>query len=363
MSKPLLKGKEKWIPQSAIKAREGAYEKDTMRRTAGSDTPMFNRQGEVNATSRKDLAGAQAEYFTKRPNTIRAFVQDELQNNPEYMKVISEYQRSDGMNPIRAQEVTTLVEKYVREFHFREGFTPKILNAVAYERGQNYVIRKNKSRPDIYFSDEGKWQHATWIDGRYYPKAEREKVNITIDGATMDDAPADFLEIIQTEAFEQTALRTDRKTYNFLINDGITSQDFTPDGLATAIQSSLYKTGTILMSAPVTAEFLKTSTNWFEFYSETYKHELMSKGYFGQILDMNLLTESLWEPELRVIGPTEYFLLASPAEIGDYYYDPDFELTPLDLTVVQRDGAGFFGVYREMILIYRAKGIRAYRLP
>lgn len=359
-----IAGSSQWKPKKggSLRKRVAAYELDTMKRS-GSHESLFSPKGEINANDRRDARKGALDYMRQRPRTIRAMAEHLLNEYPDFREALVEYKKSEGKNKVYAAAVSTMITEVIREFKRREGFTARILNPKPIEKGQIRRIKKTRTRPNVYYQSQGRWQQGQWQNGYFYPTPEREPINLTINGEEMDDAEEDFLEELQGDTFEHSARKTDLKTYQFLTIDPAIDAAFTPMTLNYAIKSSLYKISTILMCTTMMANFLDIDNDWHEFYSETFKHELLSAGQFGEIMGAALMTESLWEEDLRVIQEGEYFFLSEPTTLGDYYYDPNFELEPLDLKQQQRDAVGFFGIYLENIYFWRRKAFTYYKTP
>lgn len=361
MKSTVLAGSAEWGQGASkqIGQTVRSHEIATFKRT-GSNENLFNNDGHVNASDRQDLQAAQMDYLRQKgtkKSTIRACVMHTLNNNPDLKAIIQSYQASEGVNRIYAAELTNVLTKVVREFSHRDGFTAKLLNPVPLEKKQIIEIKKKPSRPEVFYESEGKWQAANWADGRFYPRPKREKVNLTVDGDTMEDAAEDFMEGLQMDAYEQTAWKTDKKFYDLLTSKDALSRSFSPDTLAEiqGNQMANFPVSTLLCSTAVMPELVNTNNGWHYYYSEHYKHELLVQGKLGHVMGVDIMTEIYWDNHLKILEAGDFFFLAEPTILGDFYYDPDFELQPLDLSLVQRDGAGFFGIYREMLLIYRMK--------
>lgn len=341
-------------------------------RINGSSERSVGSNGEVNASSRKDLLSRNFQLMTaaSRGEVVANSVMEERQNFTSRNRDLM----TAAFNDHDAHRV--LGQKMAESLYVtanRQGFMRKFLAKNDVKQGSipRFPIR-TKNVTAVMSTSATKIDTEITRDRWLTPPEIQIVTRPFVPLNEIQQSSGDILEEKYVEATEAVMVTEDRLMYN-LCNQlvgidnplSIISGTLTPFTLAQVMQNVIQwglKTPYMLMATDLMQDIIGSQ----EFYTAidpVARHELLMTGELGTLYGMSLVSDATRHPEHKVLNRGEFFIFADDINFGAYSDRDGIDSMPINITTEQIPGRGW--VLTETLAIAlansraSAKGIRA----
>lgn len=330
---------------------------------AGSNEFAVGRNGELNASSKKDLfaqqqrflqAAAQGNMLSIDTATSRELVQAAF-NDKDAHRVLGE-KISDAL--------------YITAN--RQGFMRKFLAKVDVQQGSvpRFPMRA-KNVTAVWSTSPTKVESQITRDRWFTPPELSVVARPFIPQVELNQSSGDVLQEKYIEAVEATMVAEDRLWYNQVqsvvgVDNNLTiiSGQLTPYSLMT-VASQVTRWGLkgahLLLASDMWQDIVGNS----DFYSAidpVARHELLLTGELGVMYGMTITSDAFRHPEHKVLGQGEFYVISDAMNHGAYSDRGGLQSVPTDIAAERIPGKGFV-IHEALAVVVAnsrsvAKGIR-----
>jgi hypothetical protein len=323
-------------------------------RTASGDVRMSNRpafgsNGEINASSTKELLQTIAqlvqqsstETVMSRGMTKEAAVQ-------RHAQLVEAFHDRSG------EKFSVLGEVYsdeIWETLGREGFSRKLFAMQNVAPGQNARVKVRKKDIVAYqVTSDVKVQEQRIRQNWIYPPEYYLTAMILIEDKEIAQASTDILDEKFQDGLEAILRREDLVSRALMVQGSTTHNDltlfptFTPSVL-TSMRTAVNRWGTPAATMVISFDIWNDIIAHSEFtawYDQVHKHELILEGRLGSLLGMEILTDGYRYPTLQVLQPGEVFVVSSPVTLGTICQVKELDSRAIDQYNMGRAARGWF---------------------
>ena len=330
---------------------------------AGSSERMVGRDGELNASSKKDL-------FEQQRKFLQANAQGQMLNiDAETSKELVQA----AFNDKEAHRV--LGEKISEALYItanRQGFMRKYLAKVDVQQGSipRFPLR-TKNVTAVWSTSPTKVESQITRDKWFTPPELAIVARPFIPQVELNQSSGDVLQEKFIEATEATMVAEDRLYYNQVqamvgVDNNLTiiSGQLTPYSLmtvATQVTRWGLKGAHLLLASDMWQDIVGNS-DFFTAIDPVARHELLLTGELGVMYGMTITSDAFRHPEHKVLGRGEFYVISDALNHGAYSDRGGLVSTPTDISVERMPGRGF--VLHESLAVSVAnsrsvaKGIR-----
>jgi hypothetical protein len=296
----------------------------------GSTERLVGNNGEINASSLRDLNHNLALIL----NMANAGVIGPPEKTPVVQATAAERRQELSAayhdNGGKWVEMGATIAGEVSEVATRDGFLRRIfLKFDAPTQGRILIrVRNNQVIAMIATSPTHMWPRFIRENDRYIEPPEfYVKANIRVDEIELRQSPGDILEEKFIETTQSIMVQEDRLLKRLM--DSAVGQfgqlqylagGVTPSNLG-LLKDQVDRWGlpaqTLLLTTSGMTD-LTTSASFGTWFDPVTQFEVVSTGRVGNILGMQVLTDAWREPTLRVLNPTDVYVLAAPELLGVY---------------------------------------------
>ncbi len=331
---------------------------------AGSNELAVGRNGELNASSKRDLFSQQQKFLeaassgkmlaidtaTSRDLVVAAF------NDKEAHRVLGE-KISDAL--------------YITAN--RQGFMRKYLTKIDVQQGSipRFPLR-TKNVTAVWSTSPTKVESQITRDKWYTPPEMNVVARPFIPQIELNQSSGDVLQEKYIEAVEATMVAEDRLWYNQVnavvgLDNNLTliSGQLTPYSLmtvATNVTRWGLKGAHVLLASDLWQDIIG-NTDFYSAIDPVARHELLLTGELGTMYGMTVTSDAYRHPEHKVLGQGEFFVISDALNHGAYSDRGGLQSVPTDIAIEKIPGRGF--VVHEALAISVsnsrsvAKGVRA----
>jgi hypothetical protein len=331
---------------------------------SGSNELAVGRNGELNASNKRDLLNQQQKFLQAASEgrmlqidskTDRELVQAAF-NDKESHRVLGE-KISDAL--------------YITAN--RQGFMRKYLSRVDVQQGSipRFPMR-TKNVTSVWSTSPTKVASQITRDKWFTPPEFQVVARPFIPQNELNQSSGDVLQEKYIEAVEATMVAEDRMWYNQVnslvgVDNNLTlvSGQLTPFTLMTVVTNVTrwgLKGAHLLMAADLWQDVVGNA-DFFNAIDPVARHELLLTGELGTMYGMTVTSDAYRHPEHKVIGQGEFYVISDAINHGAYSDRGGLLSTPIDISTEQIPGRGF--VVHESLAVSVAnsrsvaKGIRA----
>lgn len=290
----------------------------------GQTYPMMDRNGEINASSRKDVL--------QQINAILKAHSDgdiirNTQSNPE---IITSRKQAliEAVNDSSNQKMQILGQALASEIidtTTREGFARRILQYNEIGQGENNQVRLRQHDVTAYMAVSTTEVQPVIVRGRMVnPPEFNNEAFILVDLKELATTPGDLLEEKYEEGLEAVMVSEDRLWKRLADQSCVLRNNiqyfttFTPQ-VFSRIRSQVARWGiptpTCLISQDIWDDIIGNA-DFAGVFSEVTKYELIQEGYLGQMYNVQFITDAHRQDKLRVLNAGEVFVVGAPINHG-----------------------------------------------
>jgi len=294
---------------------------------AGSRDRVTNSNGEINAGNKKELMARLVEIANMVDSGTLATPESDRREEVKARKEIlaAAYADKDTRS---WEELGSAIAADLAEVGEREGFARNLLQRVDVPQGSYVQIDVKQTNVVALVSSSPSTITPQFLRNKKIMPPEFEiNTNILVDERDIAQGPADILEQKFIESQQQIQVQEDITWYN-LANQYVGASGgnqlqifggpFTPTGLGTmyqGIQSWNLQPTNMLLANDAMADIL-TGGNFSGWFDPVSQYEIVTTGYIGRLMGMNVRTDAYREPLLRVLSAGDIFITAAPEYHG-----------------------------------------------
>lgn len=309
---------------------------------AGSNELAVGHNGELNASSKKDLFAQQQKFL--RAASSGHMLNIDTGTSRELVHA--------AFNDKEAQRV--LGEKISDALYItanRQGFMRKYLAKVDVQQGSipRFPMR-NKNVTAVWSTSPTKVESQIVRDKWFNPPELSIVARPFIPQVELNQSSGDVLQEKYIEAVEATMVAEDRLWYNQVQsvvgvdnNLSIISGQLTPYSLMT-VSTQVTRWGLkgahLLLASDMWQDIVGNS-DFFTAIDPVSRHELLLTGELGVMYGMTITSDAYRHPEHKVLGQGEFYVIADALNHGAYSDRGGLQSTPTDIGVERIPGRGF----------------------
>lgn len=333
----------------------------------GSNEALIGNNGEINASSKKDLMAGIAQLIeaASKGEVREATAADEM--SPAEKK---EYLATAAAAGIHSDEWMTLgstIAAEVKETLGREGFARKFMQFRQMSNGEVLKVRLRKRDTLAWVSTTNPNTVNSIARAPYAePGMFSLTANINIEQIEIAQDTGDLLDERYSDGLEAMLVGEDKVFLKLAdnaatcLNSPFYFSDFTPTTMQT-MKTEIASNGGI----PVTSMLISfdiwndivAQPEFTAWYSEIAKHELVMEGNLGQLAGMNIITDGYRIPTLRVLKQGSVYMFGSPETLGVIGQWGDMSVKSVDKANDGRAVVGWFMSSIEAMTIGNARAV------
>lgn len=329
----------------------------------GSNELAVGRNGELNASSKKDLLAQQQKFL----QAAQAGKMLQIDSAEDRALVQAAFNDKDS-HRILGEKISDAL--YITAN--RQGFMRKYLSKIDVQQGSipRFPMR-NKNVTAVWSTSPTKIASQITRDKWFTPPEFQIVARPFIPQNELNQSSGDVLQEKYIEAVEATMVAEDRAWYNQVNslvgvdnNQTLISGQLTPYTLMTVVTNVTrwgLKHAHLLVAADLWQDIVGNS-DFFNAIDPVARHELLLTGELGTMYGMTVTSDAYRHAEHKVLAQGEFFVIADALNHGAYSDRGGLQSTPIDISTEQIPGRGF--VVHESIAISVAnsrsvaKGIR-----
>ena len=308
----------------------------------GSNERAVGRNGELNASSKKDLfeqqrkflaASASGQMLSIDSATSRELVQAAF-NDKEAHRVLGE-KISDALYMTANRQ--GFMRKYLAKIDVQQGAIPR------------FPVR-TKNVTAVYSTSPTKVESQITRDKWFTPPELTVVARPFIPQVELNQSSGDVLQEKFIEGVEATMVAEDRLWYNQVqsvvgIDNtlSIISGQLTPYSLmtvATQVTRWGLKGAHLLVASDMWQDIVGNS-DFFNAIDPVARHELLLTGELGVMYGMTVTSDAYRHPEHKVLGQGEFYVISDALNHGAYSDRGGLQSVPIDIGVEGTPGRGF----------------------
>lgn len=294
---------------------------------AGSNDRVVGAGGEINAGSKQELMSRLLEIANMvQGGEISTPESDRREQAKERRKVLA---AAFHDKDTRAwEELGSAIAADLAEVGEREGFARNLLQRVDVPQGGVPQIDvKQTNVVAVVASSPSTIAPQFLRNKKLFPPEFEICANLLVDERDIAQGPADILEQKFIEGQQQIQVQEDivfKTAADAYIGSSGGNQlqifggAFTPTGLGvlySSIQSKNLQPTNILMASDAWGDVL-TNGNFTDWFDPISQYEIVTTGFVGKLMGMNVRTDSYREPALKVLSTGEIYVTAAPEYTG-----------------------------------------------
>lgn len=308
------------------------------------------RNGELNASSKRDLFNRQMQFLAKASagevvaDAVFAAKESDLKTNRELLVA--------AFNDRQVQ--TVLGERMAESLYItcnRQGFMRKYLAEITVEQGAvpRFPLR-TKNVTAVYSTSPTKIESQITRDKWFTPPELSVVTRPFVTQNELNQSAGDVLQEKYVEATEAIMVAEDRLWYNQVNslvgvdnNLSIISGQLTPYTFAQVMTNVTrwgLKAPHVLLATDIYQDIIGNS----EFYSAVdpvARHELLLTGELGVMYGCTITSDAYRHPEHKVLGAGEFYVISDAQNHGAYSDRGGLQSQPTDIVVEKVPGRGW----------------------
>lgn len=315
-----------------------------------SNEYAVGRNGEINASSKKDLMNRQLAFLQAASN-------GELIDNSVYasredmVKTDRELVNAAFNDPVAHR---VLGEKMADNLYMtanRQGFARKYLTKLTVEQGAipRFPVR-TKNVTAVWSTSPTKIQPQITRDKWFTPPELQIVARPFIPMNDINQSAGDVLQEKYVEATESIMVAEDRLWYNAVSSivgidnpQSIISGSLTPSTFAQVIVNITQwglKAPHVLMATDLYADIIGNS-DFYTAIDPVARHELLLTGELGVLYGCTITSDAYRHPEHKVLNAGEFFVISDALNHGAFSDRGGLQSQPIDISIEKLPGRGW----------------------
>jgi len=317
-------------------------------RSRTSAGPAFGSNGEINASSKRELMQAIGQVLSQSRDEVIT-KQASIENANERLAHLREaYFDKSGT---KFQVLGEVISEEIWETLGREGFSRRLLSVMPLSKGQTGRVKvRRKDVVAFQVTTDVKVQEQRIRQPYVYPPEFYLIANILIEDKEVEQASTDLLDEKFQDGLEAILRREDLITRALLnraattFNDLVLFTTFNPSVLTT-LRTQVNRWGTPAATMVIAWDIwddIIADADFVAWWDQVHKHELILEGRLGSMLGMEIITDGYRYDTLQVLQPGEVYVTASPVTLGTITQRKELDSRAIDTYNQGRPARGWF---------------------
>lgn len=290
----------------------------------GQTYPLFDRKGELNASSNKDL-------LKQIDRVITAHKQGDIVKKPYQDAAVIKARQEvllEAINDKSGKAMQMLGQAVVAEIidtTTREGFSRRVLQYREIGQGESNEVRIRQHDVIAWMANSTTEVTPIIVRGRkVIPPEFNVEAYILIDLKELSTTPGDLLEEKYEEGLEATMVQEDRLWKKLADEASIIRNTlqyfttFTPQ-VFSRIRSQVSRWGIPVPTCMIAYDIwddIIGNADFSTLFDPVTKYELIQEGNLGNILGVTIVTDAFRQENLRVLNIGEIYVIGAPINHG-----------------------------------------------
>lgn len=337
-------------------------------RLPGRNEQFVGKNGELNASSKKDLIATIAQALNHVANSGSEMVtEDEAQRRSETAAVRREMVQAAFDSDEGYRELGQVLANELYISANKQGFARRILKRQDLTQGQiPHALLRMKNVMAVIAGSPTRVETQLVRDNWHYPPEFYISGRPFIEKRDIDRSNTDTLEEKYIEGLEAIMVGEDRVWRNLALKtDGVDNEPTTVVGSLSPTSLSSIRNQVTRWQIPATTCLL-ASDLWQDIIGNAgfqaiidpvSKHELLMTGYLGTVLGMTMMTDGFRHFTHHVLEEGEIWVLGDGEYHGQYTDRGGIESQPLDGAQENIPGRGWFMYESISMVITNARSV------
>lgn len=308
----------------------------------GSNELAVGRNGELNASSKRDLIVQQQKFLTAASQGYMLNIDSQTSkdmvtaafNDKEQHRLLGE-KISDSLYIVANRQ--GFMRKYLAKVDVQQGSIPRF-------------PMRSKNVTAVWSTSPTKVESQITRDRWFTPPELMVVARPFIPQVELNQSSGDVLQEKFIEATEATMVAEDKLYYNQVQslvgvdnNLSIISGQLTPYNLMSVVTQVTRwgLKGAHLLAAADLWQDIVGNSDFFQALDPVARHELLLTGELGVMYGMTITTDAYRHPEHKVLGQGEFFVISDAINHGAYSDRGGLISTPTDVSTERIPGRGF----------------------
>lgn len=353
-------------PYSGVTFKSPLVASELRNPIGGSSERMVGHNGEMNASSKKDLASVVAALMdiTREQEVVTAAsaVQRE-----QLAKVHKDMICAAFENPGHHKELGEVMADELYLAANRDGFMRRFLARQELAQGAIPTVRlRMKNVVAVTASSPSKVETQMLRDNYFYPPEFYISSRPYVEKRDIDRSNTDVLEEKYVESMEGIMVSEDRVWKKMATATvGIANNQTNMVGTVNPLGLANLRNQVTRWNIP-SAYWLIANDIWSDLIGDTgfqalidpvSKHDLLLSGELGQILGMTIISDAFRHPQHKVLDQGEMYVVGDAVNHGQYTDRGGIESLPIDGTQESVPGRGWFLTESLSLCIVNARSV------
>tara|TARA_R100001132_G_C3267859_1_gene90346 strand:+ start:848 stop:1969 length:1122 start_codon:yes stop_codon:yes gene_type:complete len=340
----------------------------TAGRTMVSDGPAFGSNGEINASSKRELMQSIGHVVHQSRQSVMTRQASAEVQQQRLASLREAYADKSGT---KFQVLGEVISEEIWETLGREGFSRRLLSVMPLAKGQTGRVKVRRKDVVAYqVTTDVKITEQRIRQPYVYPPEFYLGAQILIEDKEIEQASTDLLDAKFQDGLEAILRREDLITRALMtraattFNDLVLFTTFNPSVLTT-LRTQVNRWGTPAATMVIAFDIwddIIADADFVAWWDQVHKHELILEGRLGSMLGMEIITDGYRYDTLQVLEPGEVFVTASPVTVGSIVQRKELDSRAIDQYNLGRPARGWFmeQIQGQVIVNGRAvdRGIR-----
>lgn len=332
----------------------------------GQNEKFLGANGEINASSREDLAKQIAKYI-EAASTQDIITEQEAAQREKHQAALKSLLTASFSS---AQAHKELGEVLAEDLFFvgnREGFARRFLVRQELKQGEIPRVKlRMKNVTAVVATGPTKVETQITQDNHFMPSEIDIITRPFVTKREMDQSTSDVVDEKYVEALEGIMVAEDRlwkkmadATVN--IDNPLTNVagSFTPAALAATanhIRGFNIPARFLLMANDLWTDMV-SDPNWMNVVDPVSKYEILRTGQLGSVYGMDIISDAYRHPQHRVLSRGEFYVVGDPVNHGSLTDRGGVDSTPIDATTEGVLGRGWLMAETISMVIANSRSV------
>lgn len=348
------------VPAASEDGIRGGVRQDGRTRT--SSGPAFGANGELNASSKRELMAAVGHVLEQARQNVMTRTDPKTQE----MRLAHLREAYSDKSGTKFQVLGEVISEEIWETLGREGFSRRLLSVMPLSKGQTGRVKVRRKDIVAYqVTADVKIQEQRIRQVYVYPPEFYLGAYILIEDKEIEQASSDLLDEKFQDGLEAILRREDLITRALMnraattFNDLVLFTTFNPSVLTT-LRTQVNRWGTPAATMVIAYDIwddIIADADFVAWWDQVHKHELILEGRLGSMLGMEIITDGYRYETLQVLQPGEVYVTASPVTLGTITQRKELDSRAIDTYNTGRPARGWFMEQIQGMVIVNGRAV------
>lgn len=348
------------VPAASEDGIRGGVRQDGRTRTSAG--PAFGANGELNASSKRELMAAVGHVLEQARQNVMTRTDPKTQE----MRLAHLREAYSDKSGTKFQVLGEVISEEIWETLGREGFSRRLLSVMPLSKGQTGRVKVRRKDIVAYqVTADVKIQEQRIRQVYVYPPEFYLGAYILIEDKEIEQASSDLLDEKFQDGLEAILRREDLITRALMnraattFNDLVLFTTFNPSVLTT-LRTQVNRWGTPAATMVIAYDIwddIIADADFVAWWDQVHKHELILEGRLGSMLGMEIITDGYRYETLQVLQPGEVYVTASPVTLGTITQRKELDSRAIDTYNTGRPARGWFMEQIQGMVIVNGRAV------